>query len=702
MFALGAIVAAVALGGLRSARAAAAGVPIGAHSMLQLNSPYPFMEDMFVQAAALHAAAIRLDVAPALMFTVPGGPPDFSGLDEVMALSQRYAMPVVADLFTIPWWLADCPVPTTGPPASHCATADLTDYGAMIGQIVAHADAVIHDWEVWNEPDTTAFFTGTPQQYAWMLRAAHDAITAADPGAVVLLGGMSSTAAMPWLAQVFATPGADAVHAFSVATIHERGWLTSLAGDVTAWTRFLAASGFTGPLWVTEHGYPSDPAFQYDPAHTGGAVSQAAFLTASIPTLLDAGASEVFVTERDNLGGQFASEGVLGGAVSDLDAAEPAIAPKPAFAAVQALAACYAALGRDCPSAPAVATPAALAVPPTRLRTATTSPVTVTDPGAAPLMLGAAALAAGPGGGLSIVRDGCSAHLLEPGQRCTLAVRFAPVTGGAIAVTLQLPSDNGTLTVPVTAVAPSVASLTPGRPAPVFLPGPAGDGTRAPQRLSLALTNPLPAPVHITGWVIAGADRRRFAFTADRCVRATVAPNASCRLAVTFTPNRVGAATAVLTLRGDGSPLLVVLRAVAFAAPSVTRLNADGPACLRRSRSAPLEVVTDQPAALTWQIRRIGEGGARRCPTRTGGVPVRLAGGDAPASGRRSAGGRVRTAGRALGSRGVDARRYGARLILPLARGRAGLAAGRYRLTVVAVNRHGAGRPASLAVTVLP
>jgi hypothetical protein len=58
--------------------AAAAGNPVGVHSMLQLNSPYSFMQAMFAQAAGMHASAIRLDVAPALVFTDPSQPPDFS------------------------------------------------------------------------------------------------------------------------------------------------------------------------------------------------------------------------------------------------------------------------------------------------------------------------------------------------------------------------------------------------------------------------------------------------------------------------------------------------------------------------------------------------------------------------------------------------------------------------------------------------
>ena len=69
---------------------------------------------------------------------------------------------------------------------------------------------------------------------------------------------------------------------------------------------------------MTETGYASDPADQEDPAFQGadsdsGLLSQAAYVTELVPTLLDAGVAKIFVTERDNLTGEAASEGLIGG-----------------------------------------------------------------------------------------------------------------------------------------------------------------------------------------------------------------------------------------------------------------------------------------------------------------------------------------------------------------------------------------------------
>ncbi len=670
--------------------AAAADDPIGTHSMLQLSDPPSFMQAMFAEAAAMHASAIRLDVAPAIVFRSSSQPPDFSGLDEVLALAQLYHLRVVGDLFTIPWWLADCVTPTSLSEMDRCGTDQLSEYQSLITQIVARSDPVIRDWEIWNEPDTSEFFTGTPQQYALMLRAAHDAIKSVDPTADVLLGGISSTAGTSWLAQVFATPGADAAQAFDTANIHERNALDELAPDVAGWRRFLVSYGFSGPLWVTEHGYPSDPAYQYDPSYTGGPGSQSAYLTASIPTLLDAGAAEVFVTERDNLGGQFASEGVLGGDVADPPVADPQMVEKPAFGAVSGIAECYAALGRDCPGAPPMASPASLALAPTRLGTSTAATVTLSDPGPAPLELGPPTIAGAGRPQISVRRDGCSGQLLEPDQTCAVSVQFTATAGGAAGAVLDIPSDSGSLRVPVTAVAPSASSLTwPRVPAPRFVPTHGADGVGHTQRLVLTLINPLSAPVSIARSTVSGADDRRFRVQSDKCAGTALASGARCRLTVLFTPVRPGPAHAVLTLRGAGTPLSFVLRATAFALPAITRLSGIGAgACPAISSRAQVVVEVDQPAVVRWKLVR------RSGPPPGGCAPVL----GAPGVRRKlsSADGEADTGPRPTAVAGV--RGYAARLRLPVAGGHDALAPGAYVLVLSPISRHGAGASRSILV----
>jgi hypothetical protein len=104
---------------------------------------------------------------------------------------------------------------------------------------------------------------------------------------------------------------------------------------VRDWRQYFAGQGFPGPLWVTETGYPADPAYQTDPGYHNGPASQAQWMTTAIPAMLGAGASMAFVTERDALGGRYASEGILD--TPDPLPADPTCTRRPSYYAIQAL-----------------------------------------------------------------------------------------------------------------------------------------------------------------------------------------------------------------------------------------------------------------------------------------------------------------------------------------------------------------------------
>ena len=278
-------------------------------------------ERIFAESKAMGARFIRVDVELSGIFEAGGhseGNPNWARLDEVLDLSRRHRLPVLGIVLSPPTW---------APPG------DAATFGRLAGEVAAHARDTVTHWEILNEPDGGWAFDGTPEQYAHMLRAAHDAIGARAPEAVIAMGGVMTPEDPAWIERVLATPGANAATAFDIANLHLRGHERGLPGLMAQWRDRLARYGFAGPVWVTEHGYPADPAFQTDPFFHGGEPAQAGFLTESVLSLAEAGADEVFVTLRDNLDGRFASEGVV-----DLDDHSPfAVRRKPAFTAVRRL-----------------------------------------------------------------------------------------------------------------------------------------------------------------------------------------------------------------------------------------------------------------------------------------------------------------------------------------------------------------------------
>ena len=265
-----------------------------------------------------------------------------------------------------------------------------------------------------------------------------------------------------------------------------------------------------------------------------------------------------------------------------------------------------------------------MAIPATRLRSVAVSYVTVSDPGTGPVQLGAVTLAGAGPSPVSVQSDGCSGQILEPDHPCTVALRFAPVAGGAVTTTLLVPSDAGTLSVPVTAVAPSVSSLSsPQLLRPAFRTTDGADGVGHTQRLVLTLSNPLSTPVRLTDAALSGANARQFAIRPNDCARVQLAPGGRCLVYVLFEPRRAGVAGATLTLHGDGNPLQVALRATAFALPSVTGLTRDRVEPVLRGRLEQPDADRHRPgrdrsvaavgtaACRPWALPRFGRRGRR-------------------------------------------------------------------------------------------
>ena len=162
------------------------------------------------------------------------------------------------------------------------------------------------------------------------------------------------------------------------------------------------------------------------------------------------------------------------------------------------------------------------------------------------------------------------------------------------------------------------------------------------------------------------------------CIHADLAPGASCRLSVIFTPDWVGNASALLTVSGDGTPLLTALRATAYALPAVTSIAA--PRCLEAGSRGAIQVLTNQRSSLSWDAVFKHTVGGPLCPAIAAG-------------GRSSATGQTTTSSR------PRPKHYVARLALPLT-GRRGLHPGSYLLTVTPANAHGAGPPRTTLLTV--
>jgi hypothetical protein len=150
-----------------------------------------------------------------------------------------------------------------------------SDYGDLVRFVVEHFSARgVRTYQIWNEPNHPRFWPSGPdaREYVPVLRAGYEAVKAADPGATVLLGGLSKSD-FYYLEDVYRAGGgpyfdAVAVHPYTygvdptVAWNGVHDWEDPDRISINAFPavqeirRSMVAFGDAGKqVWLTEFGY---------------------------------------------------------------------------------------------------------------------------------------------------------------------------------------------------------------------------------------------------------------------------------------------------------------------------------------------------------------------------------------------------------------------------------------------------------------
>jgi hypothetical protein len=115
--------------------------------------------------------------------------------------------------------VVDSPAWETGSSDEHMPPANPQDYAAFLGALAQRWGGRVAAYEIWNEEDSPAWWTGAPNPaaYAQLLKAAYPAVKAADPSATVVLGGLTGND-YPFLEGVYQAGGKGSFDAVGVHT----------------------------------------------------------------------------------------------------------------------------------------------------------------------------------------------------------------------------------------------------------------------------------------------------------------------------------------------------------------------------------------------------------------------------------------------------------------------------------------------------
>jgi hypothetical protein len=185
--------------------------------------------------------------------------------------------------------------------------------------------------------------------------------------------------------------------------------------------------------------------------------------------------------------------------------------------------------------------------------------VTVTNSGTANLAVSTATLGGTNAGDFAKSADSCTGATVTPNSTCTVSVTFTPSATGSRSASLSFADNAGgsphTVGLSGTGIAPAVSlsssSVTFGNQ---LISTASGAQT-------VTVTNSGTANLTISTATLGGTNAGDFTKSADTCMGATVTPNNTCAVTLTFTPAVVGSRSGTLTIADNaaGSPHVVTL-----------------------------------------------------------------------------------------------------------------------------------------------
>jgi hypothetical protein len=195
-----------------------------------------------------------------------GGPIAFAGMDAVVAAAAARRLRVLPVVHRTPDWAAADP--GDGAAATPRGTAAYTRFltalvgrygpsGSLWAEQPALPRTPIRDWQIWNEPNLTRYWSSQPfaKPYVRLLKASRRALRAADPGSRTILAGLPNES---WIAlrKVYKAGGR---RAFDAVALHPyTGRPRNVIKLIEFARREMRKHGDRRkPVWLTELSWPA-------------------------------------------------------------------------------------------------------------------------------------------------------------------------------------------------------------------------------------------------------------------------------------------------------------------------------------------------------------------------------------------------------------------------------------------------------------
>lgn len=196
---------------------------------------------------------------------------DFTLLDRYVRIAAEHDVAIVLTLGLTPAWASARPDEASAYGMGNAAEPrNLADWQEYVRAVVTRYKGVIHNYEIWNEPNIRGSFTGGVTAMLQLSRAAYEVVKAVDATAIVVSPSATSDTGVEWLDDFLKRGGcqyADVIGYHFYVTPDPPEAMIPLVRKVK---NSLRARGCVGkPLWNTESGWASPKHFSSDAEAAG-------------------------------------------------------------------------------------------------------------------------------------------------------------------------------------------------------------------------------------------------------------------------------------------------------------------------------------------------------------------------------------------------------------------------------------------------
>lgn len=193
-------------------------------------------------------------------------------LDSLVGQASGCGARVMFMLVTTPHWASSAPEGTDWFSSGRFPPSDPDEFGSMVAWILSRWPA-LHSIEIWNEPNYTPYWAGTPADYVQLVNEAVAAKREVGSSTEILAGALASGVVdylVLYLNQLYAAglSGQDgiSIHPYSMGCSNRCSFFDPIQPQapfrsaITRIHNLMVANGDRSGLWLTEFGFASCPA----------------------------------------------------------------------------------------------------------------------------------------------------------------------------------------------------------------------------------------------------------------------------------------------------------------------------------------------------------------------------------------------------------------------------------------------------------